>query len=76
MAKNKEHEILYKQIGLERAAIRKAKRKEKDNRLCKCGRNRRSFNMHPCPYSEDIHGNYEPMCYCCSECEHDCAMDI
>lgn len=76
MAKNKEHEKLYKQIGLERAAIRKAKRKKNDNRLCKCGRNTRTRNMHPCPYSEDINGNYEPMCYCCSECQHECAMDI
>lgn len=75
MAKNKEHEILYKQIGLERAKIRKAKRKQKDNRICKCGHNRRSRDPHPCPYSEDIHG-YISLCYCCSDCTHQCAMDI
>jgi hypothetical protein len=75
MAKNKEQEILYKQIGLERAAIRKAKRKKKDNRLCKCGHNRRSQTPHPCPYSEDIYGKIS-LCYCCSECTHQCSMDI
>ena len=59
MSKNKEYEKLYKKIGLERAAIRKAERKKNDNRLCKCGHNRRSYDLHPCPYSEDIHDNHD-----------------
>lgn len=76
MAKNKEYEKLYKKIGLARASIRKAKRKSTNNRLCKCGNNNKTRYPHPCPYSEDIHDNHEPMCHCCSECMHQCSMDI
>lgn len=31
---------------------------------------------HPCPFSEEIHGNSETLCNCCSDCRYECAMDI
>lgn len=31
---------------------------------------------HTCPYSEDINGDYETMCNCCSDCQDECAMEI
>jgi hypothetical protein len=31
---------------------------------------------HTCPFSEEIHNDYEYMCNCCDDCYHECAMDI
>ena len=31
---------------------------------------------HGCPYQEEIYGNYEHFCTCCSECMHECDQDI
>ena len=31
---------------------------------------------HPCPYAEEINGDYEFRCTCCDECRHECLMDI
>lgn len=31
---------------------------------------------HTCPFSCEIHENYDRMCDCCMDCETDCAMDI
>lgn len=76
MAKDKEYEEMYKKERLFRTAMRKAKRKLKDSRLCKCGRNMRTKEAHSCPYAEDIHGDYSKNCYCCGDCERECAMDI
>lgn len=41
---------------------------------CQCGVP--GEELHTCPYSEDINGNYETLCNCCSECSNQCAMDI
>ena len=32
--------------------------------------------LHPCPFSEDIHGDSETLCNCCSACQDECCMDI
>jgi len=64
--------------GLERIRrmdLRKMRRKEKDNRLCKCGHNRKE-NEHTCPYAEEMNDDHESLCNCCRECTHECAMDI
>ena len=31
---------------------------------------------HGCPYSADVHGDYDTKFTCCPFCEHECAMDI
>lgn len=41
---------------------------------CNCGNEGEA--EHCCPYKEDIHGDSETLCNCCSECQHQCAMDI
>ena len=42
--------------------------------ICDCGNNVES--LHTCPYREEINGDSETLCNCCSDCEHTCAMDI
>lgn len=34
------------------------------------------IESHSCPFQEDVHGDNSDFCNCCSECEHQCAMDI
>lgn len=41
---------------------------------CRCGET--SERLHTCPFAEEINGDSETLCNCCSECEHQCAMDI
>ena len=41
-----------------------------------CGNNEGTSELHTCPYAEDIHGDSESMCNCCSDCEYECCMDI
>ncbi len=47
---------------------------------CTCGSGENDY--HRCPYSDDIHNEYEldddevTMCNCCPECTYQCAMDI
>ena len=31
---------------------------------------------HTCPYAEQINNDSDSLCDCCSDCEHDCCMDI
>ena len=40
-----------------------------------CG-NLKTLELHSCPFSEEIHEDYEPHCQCCPDCEHECARDI
>jgi len=75
MAKDKEFEKQYNAERIRRKIIRKAKRRLKNNGMCKCGINRKTA-WHSCPYDEDMHSNYEKNCRCCSDCAHNCAMDI
>ena len=35
-----------------------------------------SEGLHPCPYREEIHGDYESLCDCNEEQQHQCRMDI
>ena len=35
-----------------------------------------SNDLHSCPYSEDIHGDYESLCDCGENATRDCAADI
>jgi hypothetical protein len=41
---------------------------------CKCGND--GCELHTCPYKLDVHADTESKCNCCSDCEHDCCMDI
>lgn len=79
MAKDKEFEKQYKEEGQRRMNIRKQKRLEKfdTKRLCpSCKRNHKSVYSHTCPYQEDMCNDHITRCRCCSDCEHECAMDI
>ena len=31
---------------------------------------------HTCPYAEEINDDSDSLCDCCSDCEHECCMDI
>jgi hypothetical protein len=31
---------------------------------------------HTCPFAEEISGDFETMCNCCSSCEYECSMDV
>jgi hypothetical protein len=31
---------------------------------------------HTCPYAEEINNDSDSLCDCCSDCEHECCMDI
>ena len=35
-----------------------------------------SKKLHTCPYREEIHNDYESLCDCDEEQQHQCAMDI
>lgn len=35
-----------------------------------------SGEMHPCPYQEDINDEHEDYCFCCEDCQQECADDI
>lgn len=41
----------------------------------RCEKNH-SVEDHSCPYSEEIHGDYDSLCNCCEDCERQCAIDI
>lgn len=38
--------------------------------------NMRTLEMHECPFDADVHNDPEPHCYCCEDCQGECAMDI
>lgn len=57
-----------KEARAEKAAAAKA---------CKCGNYPKSDRGHTCPYQEDMYNaGGTSHCYCCSDCTHQCAMDI
>ena len=31
---------------------------------------------HSCPFAEEINNDSSSLCDCCSDCEHECCMDI
>lgn len=65
------------EYGLER--LRRYKKrldKRKHKGGCpRCHRNPKA-DPHTCPYAEDMHGDSVTLCRCCSDCRHECAMDI
>ena len=64
----------YGKERIKRFELRKSRRKKAG--LCKCGHNYKTPHNHSCPFDSDMYGNYEENCRCCSDCEHNCAMDI
>ncbi len=45
-----------------------------ENDKCQCGS--QSEGLHVCPYKEDVNGDTESLCSCCSQCQDQCSMDI
>jgi hypothetical protein len=41
---------------------------------CDCGE--KATKLHPCPYKEDVGGDSETLCNCCTSCEKSCCEDI
>ena len=41
---------------------------------CSCGS--AGTSLHGCPFSEEIHDDYDRLCNCCDACSHECAQDI
>jgi hypothetical protein len=39
-------------------------------------KNQATCEPHPCPFQEDVNNDHEDRCNCCSDCQHECAMDI
>lgn len=35
-----------------------------------------TWELHSCPFAEEINDNYSESCNCCPDCEHECCMDI
>jgi len=46
------------------------------NELCGEGCGNVATEPHTCPYGEEILGDFKTLCNCCTDCEHNCAMDI
>ena len=46
----------------------------------KCTSGRECTNQaqepHTCPFASEIHNDNETLCECCTDCEHECAMDV
>lgn len=39
--------------------------------------NESEYRRHSCPYQAELYGNDdEDYCNCCSDCRHECAMDV
>jgi hypothetical protein len=34
------------------------------------------WELHTCPFSEEIRGDTETLCNCCADCERHCAWEI
>jgi hypothetical protein len=48
-----------------------------ENKLCKCGKNPPSPDLHSCPFAVEIADNDdEDYCDCCDDCIYECAMDV
>ncbi len=56
-------------------AIRALKSKQENEDLCDSCNKNKGFAPHTCPFREEIR-NSKVMCNCCTDCTHDCAMDI
>ena len=47
-----------------------------DNDKCSICKINDAKSEHTCPYAEDINDDSDSLCNCCSNCEHECCMDI
>ena len=47
-----------------------------DNDKCSMCEINEAQSKHTCPYAEDINDDSDSLCNCCSNCEHECCMDI
>ena len=54
----------------------KKKKRKKVKDLQTCQHARLNAAPHTCPFKSDINGDNETLCRCCSDCEHNCLMDI
>jgi hypothetical protein len=43
--------------------------------LCPSCKQKPAESLHTCPYKTDVLGN-DTLCYCCSACRYECAMDV
>ena len=46
-----------------------------DDRCPSC-KQEKADGPHTCPFAEEINGDSHSLCYCCSFCTQQCAMDI
>ena len=47
-----------------------------DNDKCSICKINEAQSKHTCPYAEDINDDSDSLCNCCSNCKHECCMDI
>jgi len=43
---------------------------------CQSCKKNEADDFHPCPFSEEIHEDYETLCNCCDSCATECARNI
>jgi len=51
------------------------KQKDKPGLCTSCMRNK-ATKPHPCPFQKEINNMPDTLCTCCSDCQHECFMDI
>lgn len=44
--------------------------------MCRCGEKPATTEAHSCPFACEIHGDCDEDCYCCEDCEQNCAWNI
>lgn len=44
--------------------------------MCNRCNSKEDTSLHACPYALEINNDYDFVCDCCSDCEHECCMDI
>tara|TARA_R110000868_G_scaffold403104_1_gene679989 strand:- start:289 stop:486 length:198 start_codon:yes stop_codon:yes gene_type:complete len=47
-----------------------------DSGKCSVCKINEAQSKHTCPYKEDIYNDIDSLCNCCSNCKHECCMDI
>ena len=51
-------------------------REEEEPDMYRCSCTTHKYEPHTCPFAEEIGGDSETLCTCCSFCEGVCAQDI
>jgi hypothetical protein len=57
-----------------KVVVEKDKEVIDDGSVCVCGKC--EIKEHTCPFSEEIHDDFELLCTCCVYCSQQCAWDI